>query len=362
MAEAGAGAVPAAATIPAALEAWLVRHADSLDDSDRHAIDVVPMLGASDLFRRGVPAKLGGDDGPPSRAIAAIAAVAERSLAAAFVFWGQRVFIEFLAQGESPALRERHLAALLAGEFAGASGLSNAMKHLSGIEALGLRARDGLIEGKVPWITNARRSGFVAAAAVGTPDGGLSVIALAHDRAGLKRSADLDLIGLRGTQTAALELAGLRYDSGDVIAVDARRWLPRVRPSFLGYQCGLSIGLARAALANARLLGREAKVVLDAPTQAATIELDRLERELGAGVDDGRFIEQAAALFKIRIALAGLVRDASQLELLASGGHAYRRDGGYGFARRWREAAFIPIVTPSLTQLEGELLRQRAVR
>ena len=56
------------------------------------------------------------------------------------------------------------------------------------------------------------------------------------------------------------------------------------------------------------------------------------------------------------------MREAVDLELLASGGRAYSRNGGLGFARRWREAAFIPIVTPSLTQLEGELLRQQGRR
>ena len=65
-----------------------------------------------------------------------------------------------------------------------------------------------------------------------------------------------------------------------------------------------------------------------------------------------------AALFRLRIALAERVRDALQLELQAGGGRAYHRDQPLGFARRWAESAFIPIVTPSLTQLQGELLKQ----
>ncbi|MBT9496608.1 MAG: acyl-CoA dehydrogenase, partial [Zoogloea sp.] len=32
------------------------------------------------------------------------------------------------------------------------------------------------------------------------------------------------------------------------------------------------------------------------------------------------------------------------------------------FSRRWMEAAFVPVVTPSLTQLHGELVRQAALR
>ncbi|MFP9005604.1 acyl-CoA dehydrogenase, partial [Pseudomonas aeruginosa] len=42
----------------------------------------------------------------------------------------------------------------------------------------------------------------------------------------------------------------------------------------------------------------------------------------------------------------------------ARAGTATRVEPGAGFARRWREAAFVPIVTPSLVQLRAELQRQ----
>lgn len=371
--------------LPSDLEAWLVDRADSLDGSDEAALEVVPRLGAAGLFRRAVPASLGGDDGRPSRVIASIAAVAEHSLAAAFAFWGQRVFIEFLVQGDNPGLRDRLLPALVEGRFAGASGLSNAMKYLSGIEAAGLRAEDGKLAGRVPWITNARRGGFVAAVAAevggsevggsevggseagrrddpGRREGQLIVLALPHDRPGLVRSADLDLIGLRGTQTAALAIDALAFSDADVLAADGRRWLPRVRPAFLGFQCGLSVGLARAALAAATRLARDARPVLGPAIERLRGELATLYQTLADGVDEGRFITAPVPLFELRLALARAVDEAVRLELLASGGRAYSRDAGLGFARRWREAAFIPIVTPSLTQLEGELLRHRGPR
>jgi len=43
------------------------------------------------------------------------------------------------------------------------------------------------------------------------------------------------------------------------------------------------------------------------------------------------------------------------LELQALGGNAYLNTSQTGFARRWREAAFIPILTPSVTQLQSAL-------
>ena len=66
----------------------------------------------------------------------------------------------------------------------------------------------------------------------------------------------------------------------------------------------------------------------------------------------------AAHLFELRIALAGVVHDAASLEVQTGGGRGYLR-GLSGVARRQREAAFVPIVTPSLVQLKNQLAAQR---
>lgn len=351
------------------LATFLAAHAESLDAGADHSNTVLDALGAADLLRRGVPSALGGDDRPLGEAVEAIAAVAEHSLAAAFMYWGQRAFIEYLVQSPNETLRQRWLPDLLAGRQAGATGLSNAMKFLSGIEALRLRAQAAgqrgagrlQLDGDVPWATNLRPSGFVVAVAVERDDGtGPLVAALPSDRAGLVRSADLDLIALRGSHTAALQVSALALGPEDVIASNARGWLPRVRPAFLGLQCGLSIGLARAALAAARAHGAQARPVLGGPIDDTQAALERAVTALQAGLADGRFIPGPVPLFELRIALADIVQRAVQLELQASGGRAYHRDQPLGFARRWRESAFIPIVTPSLTQLQGELLKRNA--
>jgi alkylation response protein AidB-like acyl-CoA dehydrogenase len=351
--------------LPAELADFLDRHAASLDESAQHADAVVPALGASGLLAAGVPAALGGAGTPLSAGVRAIAAVAQRSLAAAFVAWGQRAFIEYLVHSPNTALRDRWLPALLAGRMAGATGLSNAMKFLSGIESLGVHAStEGAgactLAGAVPWATNLRPAGFVVAVAVARSNGAAPfVAALPSDRLGLERSADLDLIALRGTRTASLALRDLPLDESDLIAPDARAWLPAVRPAFLGLQCGLSLGLARACLDAARRHGVNAKAVLGEPIEIVSEALAAAEQTLLAGLDDGRYAAAPASLFELRIRLAGIVLEAAQLELQAAGGRAYHRDQPLGFARRWREAAFIPVVTPSLSQLRGELLAHR---
>ncbi|MFT7773769.1 acyl-CoA dehydrogenase family protein [Roseateles sp.] len=345
---------------------WLDANAEALDANEALAATVVPRLAQAGVLGHGIAVERGGRGGTVSDAIEAIAQVASHSLAAAFAFWGQRVLIQLLDQTDNAELREQHLPRLLAGEGAGASGLSNVMKFLSGIESLNIRAANRpeggwVLQGNVPWCTNLRKEGFLAAMAVAREDGAAPmVVALPSDRLGLQRSPDLDLIALRGTNTASLQLQAVVIDAGDLLAEKAPAFLPRVRPAFLGLQCGLSIGLARASHAVASQRVGAGRHVLQAPLQALAQRLDNTVQALKSGVDSGLFVTEPHRLFRLRLDLHECVQQALQLELQASGGRAYHRDLPGGFARRWRESAFIPIVTPSVTQLLGELDKQAA--
>ena len=342
------------------LNHWLHMHADQLDQSSQLAETVLPALAGDQLLRIGVPQEHGGAGGDVRDAIDAIAKVAEQSVTAAFVFWGQRCFIEFLLQSENRALAERRLPGLLAGTQAGASGLSNAMKFLSGIEQLqitGARHADGLlVDGGLAWVTNLRKAGFVAAAAVAPNDGAAPVIVAFDSGApGVQRSEDLDLVALRGSNTASVKLAQVHIAAADIISDNAPAWLPQVRPSFLGMQCGLSIGLARASLAQAAQISAGSRNQLSPRIEALQSTLEAAVATLLDGVHDGRFKTQAPAMFRLRIQLADVLQQALMLELQAMGGRAYLNAEQQGFARRWRESSFIPIVTPSLTQLQAAL-------
>lgn len=355
------------AALPADLKAWLRQHADALDDGSLDAAALLPQLAAADVLRHGVPVARGGlPDTDIGDAIEMIAQLAQLSVAGAFVAWSQRVFIEYLLRSPNTALADAWLAPLLKGEQAGATALSNAMKFLSGIESLQIAAREAdaawVLDGQMPWVTNLRPQGFLVAAAVAAPDGTPAVVALPHDIAGLVRSPDLPLLALQSTHTAALELRGVRMDPEWIIHPDARQYLPQARPAFAGMQCGLSIGLARGALRAAQQAGQGqvSRGILDQPLQALATQLDGLTAGLIDGVRSGSFVSQPWRLFEIRIALAEAAQQAVQLELQASGGAAYLRPAGAGFARRWREAAFLPIVTPSLVQLKTELAKRQA--
>ncbi|MBV4473262.1 acyl-CoA dehydrogenase family protein [Pseudomonas botevensis] len=347
-----------------ALSQWLDSHAQALDLGDSDPQQVLTQLAAADVLRVGFDAHLGGSGGNVSDAVEVLAEVASHSLAAAFVFWGQRAFIEYLLQSPNADLRERLLPSLLSGELAGATGLSNAMKFLSGIESLQVRARAEAkgwsLSGRLHWVTNLRKSGFVVAAAIERGEGGSPfVLAIPGDANGVHRSADLQLMGLQSSNTAAIDFAQVQVDRQWLLHDDARTFLPAVRPAFLGLQCGMAIGLARRALAEVESHLQDGRSILLEPLREQLQQLAQAVDTLKQGLLDGRFLAKPAALFQVRIALAESAANAVQLELQASGGKAYLNEHGSGFARRWRESAFVPIVTPSLVQLRAELQRQK---
>lgn len=341
------------------LQSWLQTHAQSLNANADAAQEVLPQLVLAGMHRIAVPQAFGGDGGEAIDAIDAIAQVAEHSVTAAFVLWSHRAFIDYLCLTDNNAARELWLPDLLQGRLAGATGLSNAMKFLSQLEPLQVEAKpdgdDGLsVSGKLPWVTNLRPP-FVVAAAVQTPlQPAPMVLAIDSRLAGVERSADLDLLALRASNTAAIDLAAVKVGQEAVLARDGLSFLKRARPMFLSLQCGMSLGLARASLQAAEQVGA-ARNVLGARIAEARTQLDSLRETIREGLVSGRFVADAPALFRVRLQLAAVVQESVQLELQGSGGRAYLRDHLPDFGRRLQESAFIPVVTPSLTQLQGEL-------
>ncbi len=189
--------------------------------------------------------------------------------------------------------------------------------------------------------------------------GATLVVAIPSDAPGVARSADLDLMAMRSANTAAVDLVDVPIDDAQVLTTEAKTWLPQVRPAFLGMQCGLSIGLARRALVEARGHLGAARHVLREPIQDRAAELQHCEAELRDGLRSDAYQGAAARLFELRIRLAEIAQEAVELELQAAGGRAYLTKSGEGFQRRWREAAFVPIITPSLVQLKAALAAQR---
>lgn len=334
---------------------------DTVNDA---APQVLPELASLGLLGVGIPVSEGGQGGDVRDSSRAITEVASRSLTAAFVLWGQMAFIDYLRNSDNSALQSRLLKRLLKGQLAGAVGLSNVMKFLSQLEGLNVQARDlgnrWQLDGFMPWVSNVRPEGFVVAVAAQTSAGQAPMVfAIESTVQGVHRSKDLDLLGMRASNTAAIHLSAVELGHEAVLAHKGPPFLKAMRPRFLGMQCCLSLGLARASIGASRSEGRHLPQTLDERLTRLETALNKEEITLREGMIQTIWETHVEPLFQLRVRMAQYVREAMDLELQVSGGRGYLLDQRPNFARRWRESAFIPIITPSLLQLEEEMARSR---
>lgn len=345
------------------LREWLDKRAVELDSSSELSHTLLQKLAEANLFRIGVAEVFGGSGGTLRDAIDAISAVARHSLTAAFMFWGHRTYIDLLTQAPRGVLCEQLLPDLLTGRLAGATGLSNAMKFLSGLEELwvgGVADEEGgwRVSGQLHWVTNLQTRGFQVVTVVQPDSGGAPFIAsIGSGLAGVSRSEDLPLMAMQGSATAALCFDDVALEKDCVLHPDARTFLPAVRPRFIGLQCAMALGLIERLHDECRDR-LSAGHVLQGEWQELTQRYNQLRASLYTGVETQRFVQQPGELFRLRIDLIYLAMSSMQLELMLTGGRAYLSPQGDQVARRWRECAFLPLITPSVVQLKQQLARQ----
>ncbi|PJG84576.1 acyl-CoA dehydrogenase family protein [Conservatibacter flavescens] len=343
--------------LPTTLIDWLTTHADSLDQSNEHADALLRQLAQVGVFRHGVPEALGGYGDGIQQAIDTIREIAHYSLTAAFISWGHHTLIQNLIATDNPAPRQLWLDDLLTGERAGGTGLSNAMKFLSGVEELQVSVYEEngkrFLKGRLPWVTNLRSDKFALIFAASVEGKAPMVLALPSEAKGLHLAHELSLVALQGSNTMAVDLDQIELNPDWIISENANAYLAQIRPAFLGLQCAMAFGLAERALDEVeKSLAYNSRNVLDSEWQKTKEKLTALEQQLATGLaQSDYFISHPKALFQIRIDIVDVVAQSLLLELQASGGRCYLQQNNSGFIRRWREGAFLPVVTPSAVQL-----------
>jgi hypothetical protein len=293
-----------------------------------------------------------------------LADVSAESLAAGFVLCSQRSFIEVLRLSHNVALREHLLPAVEEGRLAGASGLSGAFGRLAHGTPLPVRGtetpRGWKLNGRLSWVPNLQHDGYAVAVPVAF-DGlkEFAVVMLGSEESGLTRTPDLSTAGLRSIRAAALRLEQVHFREDELLHVNGTVLLHELLPSLLALQCGLAIGVARAAS-----LAAEAHGGMDAVQRRATLErLDAVLEEnraaLRDGLQEGRFAHDAPALVKLRSRFVELAQAAVQAEQQGVGTDAVLAGEDGGCARRTGEAQFLSLLRPSAGDLPSQLLPAR---
>lgn len=349
-------------------EDLLRRAADSagaVDAGEAHAREVFPALAAAGLLDLGAPANSGGR---LLEQAAVVEALGQRSLSAAFALWGHRMSIEYLAAAGGE-YAEQMLPGLRSGEVPGVSGMASAFKTYAGAGHLDLtldRDEEGglRLSGRLPWASNLYPDAVVISAAYGPADdldaeGQRKRVIVAFPLAaeGVEAGRDLNLLALQGTASTYVVLDGVPLAQAQILTEDFEGFMTRCRPTFAVLQSSFCLGLATVCFCQAR-------ANLPGLNEVFFEDFRRLGDELGEAkaqlADYARRVAgpnpaQRRDVLALRLEAGRLAVALSALEIKTAGGKGFIADSGPN--RRFREAAFIPVQSPSEAQLRWELAK-----
>lgn len=363
--------VPFIQAIAQQVKSELAPLTQAIDQEGLYPGDFMHHLGALGGFSAALSAQDGGSGLGLAEQIEVTTQVGRECGSTAFLVWCQSSCAWYLAHSPNATVRERYLKAVARGELLAGTGMSNAVKHLAGIEKIHLRAqRDGdgyIVNGSLPWVSNVGE-GHLAIVAASVEGEGYIMFAVPSTAAGFETRSCLEFSGLEGTQTLNLRLSNVHVPAGDVLAhpdqFDA--YVKLIKPGFVLGQVGMGFGIIEGCLAIMR--------DSNAGTAHVNIFLDDQESDLAAQLavlkaQATSLARQAQAgeipilaVLKLRAAVSELTLKAANSAALHAGAKGYLML--HPAQRRLREAIFVAIVTPALKHLRKEIhdIEQAAAR
>jgi alkylation response protein AidB-like acyl-CoA dehydrogenase len=330
--------------VSAAVEA----RAEALDAQSTDVRVDLAELGRAGMFELGFGNRL--DD-----MVYVIEEVSARSLAVGFSAWAHRMTLHYLHLAPA-SLREAHLPQLRAGSRPGVTAMASGLKHVAGLGPVPIVAeRDSTgalrISGPIRWASNVFHDALIVLPAR-DGDGRTYVVVVDADADGVSIDPAPQLMALASTASTSMRLQDVEVAPDRIISTDLHQFVMRVRPTFLLLQTAFCIGVGRAAIAGADRctagLGEQFRDDL-AGLAARGNRLHNRLYELAADPARGA----TSDFIRLRLDAATLAVEATRLELALAGGAGYAL--GTAANRRFREAAFLPIQSPSEGQLRWEL-------
>ncbi|BBZ43789.1 acyl-CoA dehydrogenase family protein [Mycobacterium parmense] len=347
---------PAASRLDIELLEDIRSHAGALDRGDDHSRRSFTALGAAGLLGVGAP---GNADGRLRDMADVIRQISGECMSTGFSLWAHRMAVEYLLTAATPLATDT-ATALLAGTTLGVTGMASAFKEAAGCGSLDLTATPvpgGYeVSGAIRWASNLYPDSIMVTAAR-TEAGEKLIMALPLDAPGVVLGDHFDLLAMGSTASSYLNLKGVRVGSEQVLSEDFDGFLQAVRPTFLVLQSAMCLGLTRTAVEQARLGLSGVNAVFSADVDRIAEKLACAEAtlvKLGVAVG-GPQSPTKRELLSLRLAAAELSSASADLEIRCAGGKGYA--SRTAASRRYREAAFIPVQSPSEGQLRWELAR-----
>lgn len=335
--------------LPASLRDTVAENAKAVDKAEQDARYVLPLLGEENLL-----------GGPLPQIAQVIRELSREDLSTGFTVWAQRMTLEYLEFGGTEFAAPL-AAALRRGERPGVTGMAPVLKEAAGAGEVDLTAEpvDGgyRINGKLNWASNLYDDAVLVTGAK-TPDGGRIIFAVEAGHEGLTFGRPFGLLGLNATASAWVTFEDLILPGEQVLTTDIGEFVPAVKPTLALLQVAECLGLAEASatVASGRLSGMNETFRED--WEKADAGISELARRLADTIE--RFEKRThnpADVLELRLDAAELAVASANIEVRVAGGAGYARSSST--SRRFREAAFIPVQSPSESQLRWELQRAR---
>lgn len=321
-------------------------NAAAVDRGELDARYILPLLGE---------AGLGGDLLSAARLIRELSRC---DLSVGFTVWAHRMTLEYLRRA-AYADFEQVLDQLRRGERPGVTGMAAAFKEFAGCGQVELHAAEVQggyrISGKLNWASNLYHDAVVVSAAR-TDHGERLLFFVEGSAEGVNFGNPFGLLGLNATASAGVEFNAVFIPESQIISHDFEPFITEVRPTFVLLQVAECLGVAEAAIAAAstRLSGVNATFAEDVERLAERIRnLAQQHEESIHRLPNANAVD----LLELRLGAASAAVDAANIEVRVAGGSGYAKSSAA--SRRFREAAFIPVQSPSESQLRWELARAR---
>lgn len=344
---------PAASLLEVALLEDIRAHAAALDRGEHHSRRSFRALGAAGLLGVGAP---GNADGRLPDMADVIRLISGACMSTGFSLWAHRMAVEYLLTAATP-FSTAAARPLLAGSTLGVTGMASAFKEAAGCGSVELTATTVpggyQVSGPIRWASNLYPDSTMVTA-VRTDAGEKLIVALPLDTPGVDLGDHFELLAMGSTASSYLNLHDAYVGSEQVLSRDFGGFLQAVHPTFLVLQSAMCLGLTRTAVEQAGHGLSGVNSVFGADVDRVTAGLGGAEAtlaKLAAAV--GAQSPTKKELLSLRLAAAELSSASADLEIRTAGGKGYA--SRTSASRRYREAAFIPVQSPSEGQLRWEL-------
>ncbi|NYT58257.1 acyl-CoA/acyl-ACP dehydrogenase [Alcaligenaceae bacterium] len=349
-------------TIAALVKTDLAPIASAVDQEGHYPVEFLRKLGEAGGYAAAVPTSYEGLDAGLATQIEVTTQVARECGSTAFLVWCQSACAGYLLRSPNAAVRDRYLAAVTRGRILSGTGMSNAVKHLAGIENIHLKARredNGYrVSGSLPWVSNIGNDHLIIVAA-SVDTGGYVMLAVRGNAEGVSLHPCPEFSGLEGTQTLNVRLKDTLIPQEDILAhpEQFQDYLVSIKPGFVLGQVGMGLGIIQASLRTIR----ESNIVSSLTNAFLDDQHDELAQELEVLQDKTQTLAEladqgdAAALdvLRLRLATSELTLRTANSAVLHAGAKGYLMR--HPAQRRQREAVFVAIVTPALKHLRKEI-------